>query len=110
MAGTQSFTKHCQKTLVLHQRDLRARRVNTVAVCLHWPSRGAVFEINVLRTPPMRTQSAVRPRIASRTRETRSKYATRRRRQTSSAPATGTATGVDNGGLFAAESANVCRS
>ena len=55
----------------------------------------------------MRTQSAVRPRIASRTRETRSKYATRRRRQTSSAPATGTAAGVDNGGLFAAESANV---
>ena len=46
----------------------------------------AVFGIDGLPRPPRRTETAVRPQIASRTRETRSTRATPRRRQPSRAP------------------------
>ena len=57
--------------------------------------------------PPRRTETAFRPRIASRNGETRSKCATRRRRQPSRAPTTASAASAATGGPPGAESAGV---
>ena len=72
-----------------------------------WPSRRAVFGIGNPPRPPMRTETAVRPQIASRTRETQPDPATPRRRQPSRAPTTASAASAATGGPSGAESADV---